>query len=71
MHTDRLLARSPLIWMLAIVIQEHDGSDALRNLPVTTMASKAHQEHLCAQEARIGVHVFSRSKVSLLRRTAQ
>ena len=64
MHTDRLFAHSPLIWMVATVIEEHDRLDALRKLPVTTMASRAYEEHLC-------VHVQSRSKVSLLRSAAQ
>ena len=34
-------------------------------------ASMAHEEYLCVQGTWIGVHVYPRSEVSLLRRTAQ
>ena len=71
MHTDRLLAHSLLICMLALMKYEHDGSGALRNLPVTTMPSTAHEAYVCVHGTCSGVHEKSHAKVSLLRRTAQ
>ena len=65
MHTERLLAHSLLTWMLATVKWEHDGSAALRNLPVTSMPSTANEEYLSEQGTWIGVHVKSRAKGSL------
>ena len=50
---------------------EHDGSDALQNLPVTIMPSTAHEEYLGEQETYLGMHGKSRVKVPLLRSTAQ
>ena len=67
MQTDLRLAHSFLMWTLATVKWEHDGSDALRNLPVTIMPSTAHEEHLGEQTTWMGVHGKSRVKVSLLR----
>ena len=46
-------------------------SGAPRNLPITTMPSKAHKGYLKEHGTWIGVHVKSLAKVSLLRRTAQ
>ena len=70
MHTDLRLAHSLFVWTLATVKKEHDGSGALRHLPVTPMPSTAREEYLSEHGAWIGVHVKSRAKVSLLRRTA-
>ena len=39
-------------------------------MPVTTMASTAHEEYLSDQGTWIGVHVKSRAEESLFRRTA-
>ena len=43
-HTDLRLAHSLFMWTLATVKEEHDGSGALRNMPVTTTPSTAHVE---------------------------
>ena len=48
-----------------------NGSCALRNLQVTTMPSKVHEEYLREHGTWIDVHVKSRAKVSLSRGTAQ
>ena len=47
-----------------------EGRD-LRILPVKTKPSTAHEEYLSEQGTCIDVHVLARSKVSLLRSTAQ
>ena len=47
MHTNLRLAHSLLsMWTLATVKWEHDGSDALQNLPVTIMPSTVHERRV-------------------------
>ena len=70
MEIDLRSADSLSMWTFATVKNEHDGSGALQNLPVTTMPSTAHEEYLSEQRTWIGVHEKSRVKVSLLRSTA-
>ena len=43
MQTEICLAHPLSMWMLAIVKNEHAVSGALRNLPVTTVPSTAHE----------------------------
>ena len=59
------MPHSLLLWTLATVKQEHDGSGALRNLPVTTMPSTAHVAYLSLQGMKSGTHEELGSKVSL------
>ena len=59
MQMDPRLAHSSLMWMLATV------------RTVTTIPSKVYEEYLREHGTWIDVHVKSRAKVSLLRRTAQ
>ena len=50
MHTELLVAHSLLMSTFATVKQEHDGSGALRNFPVTTMHAfkGSTKRYLCA-----------------------
>ena len=65
MQTVLRLAHSLLIWTITI------GQGACGILPVTTIPSRAHEEHLCVQETWIDVHVQSLRKVSLVESAAQ